>query len=120
MKAFRMEKKYFIANLLGALAMLVGTDLAYRMSRSIYIVALVTLLTFILWNLLLEQYLKYRLKINEKRNVIFEIFLLLVFVLSSAYGNLFLFVGVYIIIIITISIIFLKQYIKRDNKIKRK
>ena len=120
MKAFRMEKKYFIANLLGALAMLVGTDLSYRMSRSIYIVALVTLLTFILWNLLLEQYLKYRLKINEKRNVIFEIFLLLVFVLSSAYGNLFLFVGVYIIIIITLSIIFLKQYIKRDNKIKRK
>lgn len=120
MKAFRMEKQYFVANLLGAVAMLIGTGLAYVMSCSIYIVALVTLLIFILWNILLEQYLKCRLEIKEKKNVIFENILTLVFILSSAYGNLLFFGGVYVIIVITMIFLFINNNMKRYNsKIKK-
>lgn len=112
MKAFRMEKQYFVANLLGTLAVLLGTSFAYRRSSSIYMVALVTLLIFMLWNLLLELYLKCRLEISEKRNVMMEIFLMMVFVLSSGYGNLIIFASIYVAIILTIAFLLLKKKYK--------
>lgn len=113
MKAFRMEKQYFVANLLGALAVLLGTSFAYRRSSSIYMVALVTLLIFMLWNLLIELYLKCRLEISEKRNVMIEVSLMLVFVLSAGYGDLIFFAGMYVAIILTIAFLLLK---KKDNE----
>lgn len=113
MKAFRMEKQYFVTNLLGALAVLLGTSFAYRRSSSIYMVALVTLLIFMLWNLLIELYLKCRLEISEKRNVMIEVSLMLVFVLSAGYGDLIFFAGMYVAIILTIAFLLLK---KKDNE----
>lgn len=109
MKAFRMEKQYFIANLLGALAVLGGTSLAYRLSSSVYMVALITLLIFMLWNLLLELYLKSKLGIKGKMNVMSEIFLMMVFVISAETGNLSIFAITYVIIIVVIVLMFIKK-----------
>lgn len=116
MKAFRMEKQYFTANLLGALVVLGGTAFAYRISNSIYMVAFITLLIFVLWELLVESYLKCKLKIRGKINIISEIFLILVFVISAGLGGVFSFAVTYAVIIVAIAFMLLKKKFIRGKR----
>lgn len=118
MKAFRMEKQYFVANILGVLAVLTSTNLIYKLTNSIYMVALITLFVFVLWSLLLESYLKRKLKIGKKRNILFELLLIFIFTLSGKSGNLKVYFGMYGMIIGVMIFVLLKKtmYMNQNSK----
>ena len=101
MKAFRMEKQYFVANLIGTLVMLVGTSLVYRISDSIYFVALTTLIIFVAWNLILELYLRRQWEIDKKQKYT-QILLICGFIILTANGRLSIFACIYIIVVLLV------------------
>ena len=101
MKAFRMEKQYFVANLIGTLVMLVGTSLVYRISDSFYFVALTTLIIFVAWNLILELYLRRQWEIDKKQKYT-QILLICGFIILTANGRLSIFACIYIIVVLLV------------------
>lgn len=101
MKAFRMEKKYFAMNLAGVLCIFSGCEIAYSLTESVYSVALLTLLLFMLWDVVVEACVKRQLKVGKVSNIFLEALVVVFFVLIAAINNLSVFAIVYCAIIIT-------------------
>ncbi len=108
MKAYRMERHYFVANGIGAVAILGGTSLVYRITDSVYMVALVTFLLFEIWNLILELHLKHKLDIHSKANIAVELALIAAFLLSIMLGGIKLFAVMYVFAVMVVAVRFLK------------
>lgn len=94
MKAYRLEKEYFIANLLCAALIWLCDSLVYRLSSSVLLLALTTLVVYELWSLVFELYLKKKIGL-DKAGFGKELLILLFFVAIAFPGSLKVFIICY-------------------------
>lgn len=90
MKAYRLEKEYFVANLISAILTWLSCSLAYHLSSSVYLLALTTLAVYEFWSLAFEKYLKKKFGL-DKVSYREEILILLYFVIIAFPRNLLIF-----------------------------
>ena len=91
MKAYRLEKEYFIANLISAAVIWVCDSLVYRLTSSTLFLALTTFIVYELWSLGFELYLKKKITLDKMEHWK-ELVLALYFVLIAFSGRLTVFV----------------------------
>lgn len=94
MKAYRLEKEYFAVNLISAVCVWTCDTLVYSLSDSILGVAMMTLVVYELWSLVLERYLKKKVGL-DRTECGKEVTVLLFFVALAFSGNLIIFVAGY-------------------------
>ncbi len=111
MKAYRLEREYFIVNLISAIAVWTCDTLVYSRSNSIFGVAVMTLIVYELWSLALEYYLKKKIGF-DKMECGNEVAVLLLFVALAFSGNLFVFVVGYCC---GVLLLFCKYKMERRN-----
>lgn len=109
MKAFRMEKKYFAMNLAGVLCIFLGCEFVYFVTGSVYSVALVTLLLFMAWDVVVEFCVKRQLKVGEISNILGEALIVIGFVLIAALKNMSVFVIAYSVVIIILLMMWIRR-----------
>lgn len=109
MKAFRMEKKYFAMNLAGVLCIFLGCEFVYFVTGSVYSVALVTLLLFMAWDVVVEFFVKRQLKVGKVSNIFLEALVVIFFVLIAALKNMSVFVIVYSVVIIILLMMWIRR-----------
>lgn len=91
MKAYRLEKEYFIANLISAVLIWLCDSLVYRLSSSVLLLAMTTLIVYELWSLAFELYLKKKIGLNKAGDGK-ELLILLFFIAIAFSGSLIVFV----------------------------
>ena len=95
-KAYRMEKAYLILNIVGVLAMMGITAGSYFIFHSIISVAISTTVTMTIWCLCAELYLYHNVGGNFSwKDKLIEFIMMLMFVVSSSFGSLVLFILIY-------------------------
>lgn len=94
MKAYRLEKEYFVVNLISAVCVLICDTLVYNLTNSVFGVALMTLIVYELWSLILERYIKGKMGIN-RTGCGKEVGILLFFAALAFSGNLIIFAAGY-------------------------
>lgn len=93
-KALRLERSYFIGNIIGVIVMLGVTWCAYFMTQKVFAVALSASLVYTLWGLVLETYLTKKLagQMHYWRGQILNIIMMVAFVLCASSDSLIKFV----------------------------
>lgn len=109
MKAFRMEKKYFAMNLAGVLCIFSGCEIVYSVTESVNSVAMVTLLLFMAWDVVVEFCVKRQLKVGEISNILGEALIVIGFVLIAALKNMSVFVIAYSVVIIILLMMWIRR-----------
>lgn len=94
MKAYRMERGYFVVNLLSAVCVWLCDTLVYSLFSSVFGVAAVTLVIYELWSLVLEYYLKKKIGL-DRTECGKEAAVLLFFLIMAFSGKLAIFVAGY-------------------------
>ncbi len=96
-KAMRLEKSYFVANIIGVVAMIGITWLTYQISQLVWAVALASTAVYTIWSICLEYHLVRSMKCITSfwKKKIIDIVLMLVFILASSSGKWFLFISIY-------------------------
>ncbi len=107
-KACRLEKQFFIVNLVGILLMGVGLFTVYLTTRSLKLLALTSALLLFVWEIVAQSYLK--IKMNIKKDFILDALQLMVmciFAFAGSFVSVWKFTAIYSIglaIFIIISI----------------
>ena len=89
-KALRLERNYFIANIIGVVVMIAVTWLSYSLTQQILAVALTSTLIYALWSVILEVYLTKKLG-NQTHHCFDQsvnIIMMCAFVLCASSGGL--------------------------------
>ena len=89
-KALRLERNYFIANIIGVVVMIAVTWLSYSLTQEILAVALTSTLIYALWSVILEVYLTKKLG-NQTHHCFDQsvnIIMMCAFVLCASSGGL--------------------------------
>ncbi|MEG0979904.1 MAG: hypothetical protein RSE39_07730, partial [Oscillospiraceae bacterium] len=111
-KAFRMEKQFLIANILGVASMFVITFAMYKFFDSITAVAICTTVVLTLWTFATEFYLSKKKNIEVKiQNTVIQAVMMLIFIISGYFKDPLLFVVIYLPAIV-IYFIYNRQKIK--------
>ncbi len=110
-KIFRMERQYFLANISGALIMLISTYIAYYCFGNVFAVATTTTIIFTLWSDVLELYLMKRMNLKLDKSVLEELMIMLAFLAAASTKNL-------IILSIGYTMVLLIVIVSKYHKIK--
>lgn len=96
-KAFRMEKQFLIANLLGVALMFGMTLATYKIFGSITAVAICTTLVLTLWTFATEIYLSKKKNIGiGLKNILIQSLMMLIFIISGYFKDPIIFVVIYL------------------------
>lgn len=96
-KALRLERTYFVGNVIGVVVMLGATWCAYAVTKQVYAVALAASLVYTLWSMVLETRLVRKLgrQTHYWRGQIMNFCMMTAFVACASVDSLIGFVGCY-------------------------
>lgn len=112
-KAYRMEKVYFVLNILGVTAMLAITAGAYYLFSSVMAVAISTTVIMTIWCLIVEMYLYAKVGGSLPwKDKMTEIVMMILFVIGGSTANVIFFVVIYGVAFACLFIVDRKRYIQ--------
>jgi hypothetical protein len=100
-KAYRLEKAYLKANIIGVFATVVITWVSYLLTKSVAMVALATTLTYLVWCTVLERHLVSKME-GVRYGIVGSLLdaaVTILFIACASFDNLIVFTVGYVVVL---------------------